>query len=119
MPDNTTTNTNEDDDFEVDVNPIDNAGNPIDPVTGDVVIGGDGNGDSGNSDTPTTINIQIVNANKLTELDSPNDGLSFIMVDRNTNTGMILDYNKLTETIYSKLYSENADEDTLKFYFIS
>lgn len=85
--------------------------------TGDDTTEIDG-GDDGGSDVSPTINIQIVNANKLTGMDSPNDGLSFIMVDRTSNTGYLLDYNKLAETIYGKFYSEEMAEDSMKVYFI-
>ena len=121
MPDNTentenstTTNTDDGDDFEVTVDPIDNEGHHIDPETGDVIIDSEGDSGSGGS----SINIKIVNANELTGTDSPNDGLSFIMVDRTSNTGILLDYNKLADTIYGKLYSENMEEDSLKFYIV-
>lgn len=73
----------------------------------------------GESDVKPTINISIVNANELTNTDSPDDGISFIMVDKVTNTGVLLDYKKLLDTLYGKLYSEDISEDSLKFYFVS
>ena len=73
----------------------------------------------GENDVKPTINISIVNANELTSTDSPDDGISFIMVDKVTNTGVLLDYKKLLDTLYGKLYSEDISEDSLKFYFVS
>lgn len=110
------------DEFEVTVDSIDEDGNRIDPETGQIIDSDEteitGTESDSENSSSTTINIQIVNANKLNGMDSPNDGLSFIMVDRNSNTGYLLDYNKLADTIYSKLYSEDMAEDSMKVYFI-
>ena len=73
----------------------------------------------GEDNVKPTINISIVNANELTSTDSPDDGISFIMVDKVTNTGVLLDYKKLLDILYGKLYSEDISEDSLKFYFVS
>ena len=62
--------------------------------------------------------ISIVNANELPVLDEPEMGQSIIMVDRTTNSGMVIDYNKLAETIINKLFSETPSEDSLKLFVI-
>ena len=76
--------------------------------------------DTGGGSTAPTINISVVNANTLDELGEPSSGYSFIMVDRATNAGVLLDYNALAEAILSKVMStsDTLPEDGIKFYFM-
>ena len=62
--------------------------------------------------------ISIINANELPVVDEPESGQSIVMVDRNTNSGMVLDMNKLIEAIISKLYTEQPAEDSMKWFII-
>jgi len=54
----------------------------------------------------------------LTSVNEPVNTMSFMMVDRNTNEGFIIDYNKLCNIIWSKVMAETMPDDGLKLYVI-
>ena len=58
------------------------------------------------------------NANQLSQLTEIDNTKSFIVVDKADNKGYLLDYNKLADVLFSKLFSNTMQEDSLKFYFI-
>lgn len=58
------------------------------------------------------------NANQLASLTEIDNTKSFIVVDKTDNKGYLLDYNKLADAVFGKLFSNKMEEDSLKFYFI-
>lgn len=75
--------------------------------------------DDENTGSATTLNISVINANTLDELGDPSSEFSFIMVNKLTNKGLLLDYSTLAQIIWDKLISENdMPEDGMKFYFV-
>ena len=55
----------------------------------------------------TTLNLSVINANTLDELGDPSSEFSFIMINKLTNKGLLLDYSTLAEIIWDKIISEN------------
>ena len=81
-----------------------------------VTVNGDDSGGGGSN--ASAIITSLVNANRLESLGEPSNGLSFMLVDRETNTGYLIDYNSLCEAIWSKVFSEEMTEDSIKFNVI-
>jgi len=84
------------------------------PSNDDIAVISGGTKSGGSQDTVTG----LVNANRLTSVNEPVNTMSFMMVDRNTNEGFIIDYNKLCNIIWSKVMAETMPDDGLKLYVI-
>lgn len=71
-----------------------------------------------NPSSSSEVVTDLINANRLTSVDEPANTLSFMMVDRNTNEGFIIDYNKLCNIIWDKVIADSMPDDGLKFYVV-
>ena len=65
-----------------------------------------------------TENILKINANELDAINEPEHGQSILIVDRATNEGLQIDYDKLASAILKQIVVEQMPSDGLKFVVV-
>lgn len=63
-------------------------------------------------------NIAKINANELELITNPLRGQSLIMVDRATNEGLQIDYDKLAEVILNHVMSDTMTSDSIQIVVV-
>lgn len=63
-------------------------------------------------------NLITIDANLLENLVSPERGKSFIMVDMESNKGLVIDYERLADAILSKILTLSMPDDGAKIMVV-
>ena len=62
--------------------------------------------------------IMKIDANKLDQLSTLSTGQSFILVEQETNRGLSIDYDILSDLILNKIMVRNMPNDGMKFVVV-